>query len=68
MKFMAGDQLSLADFWVGSWYCDTATHEAHPIYAMWGGILAKYPNLERWGKDFKMANSAWLSFRPAQPY
>ena len=68
MKFMAGDQLSLADFWVGSWYCDTATHEAHPIYAMWAGVLAKYPNLERWGKDFKDTNSVWLNSRPSHPY
>jgi hypothetical protein len=27
MKWMAGDKLSIADFWVGAWYCDWATNE-----------------------------------------
>lgn len=68
MKWFAGDKLSVADFWVGAWYCDVATNEAHPTYAMWAPILAKYPNLARWAKDFKHENKNWLAVRPTRPF
>jgi glutathione S-transferase len=68
MKWMAGDKLSIADFWVGAWYCDWATNEKSSLLAAWAPILMKYPNLCRWGEDFKRDNCVWLSTRPESAY
>tara|TARA_B110000285_G_C15036755_1_gene569706 strand:- start:134 stop:445 length:312 start_codon:yes stop_codon:yes gene_type:complete len=64
MKFMAGDKLSVADFWVGAWWCDWVTNNNNPHKALWEPVIAKYPNVCRWGKDFIKANNVWLATRP----
>ena len=30
MKWMAGDKLSIADFWVGAFYCDWICNDKNP--------------------------------------
>ena len=64
MKWMAGDKLSVADFWVGAWYCDWATNEKGDKVEVFAPILKKYPNITRWGNDFRAENCVWLASRP----
>ena len=67
-KFLGGDKLVVADFWIGSMYCDKATNP-HTEYQMskrcWATLLKKYPNFVRYGEDFKKQNANWLANRPA---
>ena len=65
MTWMAGEKLSVADFWVGSWYCDTATNEKHALVDKFTMMLKKYPNVCRWGEAFKAENYMWLNSREA---
>jgi len=53
MTWMAGEKLSLADFWVGSWYLDCATNEKHPLFSKFSEILKMCPNVCRWGEAFR---------------
>tara|TARA_B110000285_G_C15000633_1_gene551238 strand:- start:121 stop:330 length:210 start_codon:yes stop_codon:yes gene_type:complete len=64
MKWLAGDKLSVADFWVGAWYCDWVTNDNSPFKGLWAPVMPKYPNVVRWGEDFKAENIVWLKTRP----
>ena len=64
-KWLAGDKISLGDFWFGALYVDHLTNEANPNAAVWAPIMAKYPNVARWGADFREENKVWLAARPA---
>jgi len=68
MTWMAGEKLSLADFWVGAWYCDVVTNKNHPVVGPFAEMVKKYPNVCRWGEAFKAENKVWLCTRPDLPY
>lgn len=46
-KFLGGDKLCVADFWIGAMYCDKATNPGTEVPAAktyWATLLKKYPN------------------------
>ena len=66
-KFLVGDDLTIADFWIGGFYTNYA---ANPIvYApeRWSALMDKHPNFKAYGERFKEANAKWLSSRPPAP-
>jgi glutathione S-transferase len=63
MKWMAGDKLSVADFWVGAWWVDWVCNEKGAMFAEWPAVVKKYPNVCKWGEAFKWENRCWIAMR-----
>ena len=68
MTYLAGEKLSVADFWVGAWYCDWVTNDNSPFKAMWEPVMKKYPNVVRWGNAFRLENKPWIAMRPVKAF
>lgn len=69
MTWLAGEKLSVADFWVGAWMCDCVMNDKHPMSGKFKMLLKKYPNISRWGAAFYWENSLHMSMRDnTQPY
>ena len=62
--WIIGEKLTVADFWVGSFYCDQISNEKSTYYTQYQQMVKQFPNLVRFGEAFKKENSVWLSIRP----
>ena len=66
-KFLLGDKLFLADFVIGSFYCDVVTNPNNWGRAEFDAVLKKYPSFKQFGENFKMAINFYLKKRPDAP-
>jgi glutathione S-transferase len=64
MKWLAGDKITLADFWIGSILVDLWTNDGNPNSAGFKTALEASPNFTRWAADFKTENAGWIASRP----
>ena len=65
-KFLGGDKLVVADFWIGSMYTDKCVNRENKnakAIECWAALLKKYPNFKRYGEDFIKENSDWMHKR-----
>ena len=66
---MCGENISIADFWIGAMYTDKCFNKENPnkeIVKPWERLLKNFPNFKRFGEDFKKENAKWLAKRPAR--
>lgn len=67
--WLVGDNLTVADFWAGSIYCDFFVNPNIPYGGdKWAKALEKYPKFAAYGKRFAAANKAHLSKRDAASF
>jgi glutathione S-transferase len=67
-QFLVSDNLTTADFWVGSLYTNYFVNP-NICFAKdrWAPILDKYPNWKAYGDRFVAANDSWMQKRPVCP-
>ena len=67
-KFLLGDKLTIADFWIGGFYTNYAANP-NIDYApeRWAALLEEYPNFKAYGERFTEENKAYLKKRPSYP-
>ena len=67
-KFITGDKLALADFWVGGLYVNYFVNKAVG-YApeKFAELIKEYPAFEAYGKRFEAEMSEYLAQRPPAP-
>ena len=63
-KFLFGDRLTIADFWIGGVYVNWASNP-NIVYGkeQWAEFLKNNPNFERYGERFKAENLKYISKR-----
>ena len=63
-KFLFGDKLSQADFWIGTLYTD---HFANPNISygkgQWDKILHRFPGFKKFGEHYAHEIHSYLSHR-----
>lgn len=64
-KFLLGDKVTLADFWLGGIYTNYAANKE--IYApeRWADTLSKFPHFKAYGERFSGEMSGYLASRPS---
>ena len=66
-KWLLGDKICFADFWLGSFCCDVISNPNNAeVTAMFAPLLTKCPGVARFITDFKAENQGWLSERTAK--
>merc|ERR1719263_1709878 len=66
-KFLFGDKLTYADFWVGAMYVDNFSNPNVGFgQGEWEKLLARFPGFDKFGKNFteEMGPSKYLETRP----
>ena len=67
-KFLVGDELTVADFWVGGLYTNFVLNNEIPFAKdQWASCVDSYPNFKAYGERFVAANAKYLESRPKCP-
>ena len=61
--FIAGDKLTIADFFIGSLYVNYFNNPETFEQENWAKVLANFPNFKAYGERFAAANKAYLETR-----
>lgn len=62
-SFIAGDKLTIADFFIGSLYVNYFNNPECFEQENWAKVLANFPNFKAYGERFAAANKAYLETR-----
>ena len=67
-KFLCGEKLTIADFWVGGVYTNFINNPAVGFAQdRWAASINDFPNFKAYGERYTEENSKWLGSRPTCP-
>ena len=66
-KFLVGEKVTLADFWVSGLYTNVATNKLVFAPEKWADLLSKFPNFKAYGERFTKELEFYLASRPNYP-
>ena len=66
-KWLCGSEITIADFFVGKFYCDMFTNPAYPLAPEMAKLMKKWPHFAAYGERYKTEMSSYLATRESRP-
>ena len=66
-KFLLGDKLTVADFWIGALYTNYFTNKDCYAPERWADTLRKFPKFKAYGERFATETKDYLDSRTNYP-
>ena len=66
-KFLVGDSITIADFWVGKFYTDMFANDLYPFKKERAMLMGMHPNFKNYGERFKAEMRPYLDTRAPKP-